>query len=117
MFPKFRFFCTAGMFNVVAIDFEKQTVQLDDGDIRKMKDGTLMQSTGLTDKNGKDIFESDIVRIDTAHYNPWRVEWMNKACMFNFVHVTAQGRQPAMNILDVARSKYEIIGNIFEDRD
>lgn len=74
--------------------------------------GVLLEGTGLVDKNGKDIYEGDIIRYksDKMSAKPRLIEWisMMNCTGFNITeHQRRQGYPPVAN--------QEIIGNVFEN--
>ena len=91
----------------------------------------IMQSTGLKDKNGKEIYEGDIVEITlldvhnpvpNAEYddecspkvkNTCEIRWRNSA---GFIAIVKTGKYRG-KALRLKNASDEVIGNIYEDPD
>lgn len=121
MIPKFR----AWMKQYEKMDNDIGEMYFEDGEFKYIGDDVhykrlpehiiLMQSTGLKDKNGKEIFEGDIL-----DYNGRKalVRWHGSYASFIYRFVDElQKRNSEWKPLYLAYMKCEIIGNIYENPD
>ena len=123
MIPKFRAWDKKlkKMFEVSFIDFDTKLIGLNidlEIIIFDFEDIILMQSTGLVDKNGKEIFEGDVIAIevdDTETPINARISQNSKIGVLMF-HVFEDNEDvPMVELLEDNSVAFEIIGNVYEN--
>ena len=76
----------------------------------------LMQYTGLKDKNGKEIYEGDIVAIE--NYNSFLKKWLPHNTEVKWFGAGFRAMEGSIsNDLTFLPNHNEVIGNIYENKD
>lgn len=105
------------MFKLLCIQRKKCTLSIPKKIRRYIPFGEaiLMQSTGLFDKNGVEIFESDIIRHTDLYLNSETIDkvyFKDGSFMYNVVVDKYTYNVPIREILD--NSTVEVIGNVYQ---
>lgn len=108
MIPKFRAFIKLEnsvnpMQTVAKINFEKESVTIEQGLVFKFNDVELMQSTGLKDKNGVEFYEGDVVEAPSS----------KARYLVDYVEGCFLGRAKHREYTKLYK-RLEVIGNIYE---
>lgn len=122
MIPKFRAWDKEfkEMVHVNALVFDEQVIKAtyQNGNIVKedVKNYELMQSTGLKDKNGKEIFEGDILAIETyEEILNVNIFWDRKHALFMFESKKYNEKDLLAELVEDNTYPFEIAGNIYEN--
>lgn len=73
---------------------------------------TIGQYTGLHDKNGKEVYEGDIVRILGGEYEQGFYEWDETVQIKDLIY---DGFNLMMTISQIGNQAIEVIGNIYDN--
>ena len=120
MVPKFRAWDKFDkvMLDVHGINYDAEGIWTkevfddeDTGDFIYFCDIELLQSTGLKDKNGKLIYEGDILHHKVQGTGVVFYPYRDTMASFGIINVNTNFRR---NLQDTAKAGYEIIGNKFE---
>lgn len=109
--PKFRAWWEKGkrMLDIAAIDFLEKEIKSHANVMYRFDEVELMQSIGIVDKNGKEIYEGDVVH---AYSEGARligvIEYFDNAYCI-------KDKNGIYNSLWTNAEQYEIIGNIYEN--
>jgi uncharacterized phage protein (TIGR01671 family) len=80
------------------------------------EDQILMQWTGLKDKNGKDIYEGDIVDIEKKGFGLYQIKWHTEMASY-WMYCIKTGSTFWDGFLDIEKAEVcKIVGNIYENK-
>lgn len=112
--------CTLQLHIVDGLYFDAREAEyVDDDNVLRFvgfKNIDLMQSTGLKDKNGKEIFEGDILafKTDDEVINV-KIFWDEKHALFMFRSEKYNEEEPLAELVEANTYPFEIIGNVYEN--
>ena len=123
MRPKFR----AWMKQFKKMDNDIGEMHFEDGEFKYIGDDVHykrlpehvipMLSTGIKDKNGKEIFEGDVLEIEDEGevLGNAKLTWDNEQAVFMIEAISVDDIAPFHEILSDESYSYRVVGNIYEN--
>lgn len=105
----------------VHLIFEPTTIFYSSGETdgwSEIDPSTLCQCTGLRDKNGKLIWENDVVK--DKHGNFYKAFWQDNYYQFSWICIKSDNKlfiEAKWNLWSIKNFEIEVIGNIFDDKE
>ena len=112
------------LWDVTSINFKDQIVEIEDDDGNTWEyelndEIALVQYTGLKDKDGKEIYEGDIVSVkylyDKRTTDRAQVSWQEDKAGFGLKSLKGLTNEVYELYLVTANHNLEVIGNIYEN--
>ena len=85
----------------------------DDNNLPEFSGMIMVQYTGLKDKNGKEIYEGDIVKNRWG--KPWTVEFITDKGSWRLVDTVDNSYSILLSKACIKNDAIEVIGNIYEN--
>lgn len=125
MIPKFRAYSKAdnAIYKVLLIDFKSSIEQIKlkkTGEIwYDFEDVVLMQSTGIKDKNGVEIYEGDILKLHAIFLAPDdKIGYLEYSPKYGYSIIFEGNRLYRQEYwASTNKLNYEVIGNIYENHE
>lgn len=118
--PKFRVYDKVECMMITTSDYEDLSdlfcILKNDADTGYISEP--MQSTGLIDKNGKEVFENDVIRDSDGFEGI--VQYDESYGMYGIAYLPTLSNGIDMTfeeLKDNFRNKFEVIGNIWENKE
>ena len=124
MIPKFRAWDKElqTMLDVSLIDFKKRVLvgehwKFGETNFMSFDEIELMQSTGLKDKSGKEIFDGDVLEIEDEGevLGNAKLTWDNEQAVFMMEAISVDDIAPFHEIISDETYSYRVVGNVYKN--